>query len=149
MTLRFFRKKESAYTFPQKANEELAVTTLAAKQTDEDRRILTEAVVNAADLLGLSNHQLAGVIGVSDATISRMQRGAYQVSPGGKVGELSLLLVRMARSLGALCAGDEQVMRQWLRHPNRDLGCIPAERIQQVEGLVQVVEYLDAHRAVV
>ncbi|MBK5937564.1 MbcA/ParS/Xre antitoxin family protein [Halorhodospira halophila] len=124
------------------------MATQAPQEADPDRRVLTEAVTNAADLLGLSNRQLAEVIGVSASTVSRMQRGAYHLQPGTKAWELSLLLVRVARSLGAVCAGDERVMRQWMQHPNHDLGCVPSTRIQHVDGLVEVVDYLDAHRAV-
>jgi hypothetical protein len=125
------------------------MATPAPQQTESDRRILTEATVNAADLLGLTNARLAEVIGLSGSTVSRMKRGQYLLDPGGKEWELGLLLVRLYRSLGAICAGDEAVMRQWLENRNRDLRAVPAEAIRRVEGLVEVVDYLDAHRAVV
>ena len=125
------------------------MTAPAPQQTDQDRRILTEATVNAASMLGLTNSGLAEVIGVSGSTVSRMKRGEYLLAPGSKEWELSLLLVRLFRSLGAICAGDETVIRQWMGHTNRDLQGVPAEAIRKVDGLVAVVDYLDAHRAVV
>ncbi|KPV39986.1 hypothetical protein AN478_07320 [Thiohalorhabdus denitrificans] len=120
----------------------------APDQTEQDRRILTEATVNAATQLGLTNSRLAEVIGVSDSTVSRMKRGRYHLDPGAKEWELSLLLVRLFRSLGAICAGDGAVMRQWMASHNRDLRGVPEEAIRRVDGLVEVVDYLDAHRAV-
>jgi hypothetical protein len=36
--------------------------------------------------------------------------------------------------------------RQWLHADNVHLGGIPAERMRGVEGLVDVVQYLDAMR---
>lgn len=115
----------------------------------EDRRVLGTAVVAAAAALGLASGRLARVLGVSAATVSRLRRGSYQLNPAGKEWELALLLVRLHRSLDAICAGDEAVMRQWMDHPNRDLEAVPRERIETVAGLVATLDYLDAQRAVV
>jgi hypothetical protein len=37
-------------------------------------------------------------------------------------------------------------MRHWMHTPNRDIGGVPAEQLGTVQGLVAVVEYLDAMR---
>jgi hypothetical protein len=42
--------------------------------------------------------------------------------------------------------GDDDKARAWLTATNNHLGAIPAERIRTVEGLVDVVQYLDAMR---
>lgn len=115
----------------------------------EDRRVLGTAVVAAAEALGLTSGRLARVLGVSAATVSRLRRGSYRLNPAGKEWELALLLVRLHRSLDAICAGDEAVMHQWMDHPNRDLEAVPRERIETVAGLVATLDYLDAQRAVV
>ncbi|MFP4695580.1 antitoxin Xre/MbcA/ParS toxin-binding domain-containing protein [Thiohalospira sp.] len=121
----------------------------APNSTQEDRRVLTEAAVNTARQLGLSNAELAQVLGVSQSSTSRMRQGHYLLEPGSKSWEAALLLVRLYRSLGAILAGDETAMRQWLDNPNRDLGDAPRDLIRTTSGLVHVVDYLDAHRAVV
>lgn len=121
----------------------------AVDHDQDDRRILTEATVNAATMLGLTNARLAEVIGVSGSTVSRMKHGSYRLDPADKAWELSLLLVRLFRSLAAICASDETVMRQWMAHENQALQGIPSEQIRRVDGLVEVVDYLDAQRAVV
>lgn len=117
--------------------------------SEDDRRILTEATVNAAQRLGLTNTELARVIGASNSTVSRMRQGTYKLDPDTKAWEAGLLLVRLYRSLGANVGSDTRSIRQWLTNPNTDLGATPKDLIRGIQGLVQVVDYLDAHRAVV
>jgi len=108
--------------------------------------VLTKAVVRAAALLGLSQQQLAQVLGVSRPTVTRMGLGSYRLAPSQpKSWELGTLFVRMFRSLDAL-VGHEDAARGWLEGPNTDLGARPIELIASAEGLVRVVHYLDAHR---
>ena len=107
--------------------------------------VLARAVLSAAGRLGLRNRQLALILGASEASISRLQRGRG-IDPAGKEGELALLFVRLYRSLDALVGGDDGQARTWLHAPNVHLGGVPAERITRVEGLVDVVQYLDAMR---
>lgn len=107
--------------------------------------VLARAVLAAAGRLGLRNRQLALVLGASEASVSRLQRGRG-IEPGSKEGELALLFVRLYRSLDALVGGDDGRARTWLHAPNDHLGGVPAERITRVEGLVDVVQYLDAMR---
>jgi hypothetical protein len=112
-----------------------------------DAAVATKAVLRAAQRLGLSNKVLAGIIGVSEATVSRMGSGSYTLSPGEKPFELSLLFVRLFRSLDAIVDGDEAVAAAWLRAPNKALGQTPLALIQTVAGLVHVLGYLDTRRA--
>ena len=49
-------------------------------------------------------------------------------------------------SLDALVGGDDAKAREWLHAANDHLGGVPADRIRSVEGLVDVVQYLDAMR---
>jgi transcriptional regulator with XRE-family HTH domain len=109
--------------------------------------VLTTAALRAADRLGLSGRQLAEIVGVSEATVSRWKRGESLLEPGSKPFELAALLVRAFRSLDAITGGDEAVARRWLAAPNTALGARPVERMAQVQGLVDVAAYLDARRA--
>ncbi len=110
---------------------------------------LTKAVVRAAERLGLSGRGLAAVLGVSEATLSRMRRGDFALEPGSKPFELAVLFVRLFRSLDAVVGGDEAVARAWMVNPNLPLGAAPFEKIRTITGLVDVIAYLDARRAVV
>ena len=107
--------------------------------------VLTKAVLNAARLLGLRNRELALILGASEASVSRCSTGRL-IEPTSKEGELGLLFLRLFRSLDALVGGDEAKARAWLTAHNDHIGGVPAERIQRVEGLVDVVQYLDAMR---
>ena len=109
--------------------------------------VLTKAALRAADRLGLSGRQLAEIIGVSEATVSRWKRGDSLLEPGSKPFELAALLVRTFRSLDAITGGDEAVARRWLAAPNTALAARPVELMTQVQGLVDVTTYLDARRA--
>jgi len=119
-----------------------------AKATTEGP-ILTRAVLRAGSRLGLTNKTVARIIGVSEATISRMGRGNYVLARGDKPFELAVLLVRLFRALDAIVGGDEETARSWLQSENIALGAPPIEKIQTIPGLVDVIAYLDARRALV
>ncbi len=114
-----------------------------------DAAIAAKAAIRAADRLALSARTLAQVIGVSDATVSRLKGGAAELDPQGKPFELALLFVRLYRALDAITGGDDAVARAWVRAPNLALGAAPIDRIVTVTGLLDVVGYLDARRALV
>lgn len=114
---------------------------------EADAAIVTKAVLRAAARLGLPNRSLARVLGVSEATVSRMGGGTYRLKAGDKSFELALLFLRLFRSLDALAGGDEQVARAWLRNGNLALGGPPAALIESLAGMINVVGYLDAQRA--
>ena len=107
--------------------------------------VLAKATRAASDRLGLRSRQLARILGSSEASISRLQ-GQRGLDPASKEGELALLFLRLYRSLDALVGGDDARARAWLSAPNGHLGGVPAERMMTVEGLVDVVQYLDAMR---
>jgi hypothetical protein len=109
--------------------------------------VVAKAVRRAADRLELSNRVVAGVLGLSEASVSRLGAGAYQLDPAGKPFELAVLFLRLFRSLDGITGGDTLVAREWLRNENTALGAAPMALIGTVAGLVNVVAYLDARRA--
>jgi antitoxin Xre/MbcA/ParS-like protein len=111
--------------------------------------VLTKATLRAATQLGMTSKALATVIGVSEATVSRMRSGDYLLQRGQKSFELAVLFVRLYRSLDAIVGGDDSVGRLWLRNRNAALNAEPIALIQTVPGLMNVIQYLDARRAVV
>lgn len=115
------------------------------RQRPEPGAVLAKAALAAAERLGLRNRQLAAIVGSSEASVSRLRHGRG-LDPAGKEGELALLFLRLYRSLDALTGGDDAASRAWLHACNDHVGGVPAERIQTVEGLVDVVRYLDAMR---
>jgi hypothetical protein len=114
-----------------------------------DSALVTKAAIRAADRLRINSKVLAGVIGVSEATVSRMKNGKHALEAGSKPFQLAVLLVRLYRSLDALIGGDDVAASAWLSNTNTALGAAPIELIQSVSGLMNVIQYLDARRAVV
>lgn len=109
--------------------------------------VLSKAVVRAARLLELTQRDVAATLGMSEATASRFFAGRYLLDPvRAKEWELSLLFVRLYRSLDALW-GHEETARRWLASENVALAGVPRALVRSVEGLVRVVAYLDAARS--
>lgn len=115
-------------------------------EADERARVLTRALLSVAGLLELSQRELSAVLGASEASVSRMAKGARVLTVPGKEAELAALLVRLYRSLDSLVGGRSDQALAWFRAANHHLGGVPAERVRTVEGLVDVVHYLDAMR---
>jgi transcriptional regulator with XRE-family HTH domain len=121
--------------------------TVPAETPARKEAVLTTATLRAAKLLGLSDADMAQVIGVSGATVSRLRAGQRTISLKSKEAELALLLVRVYRSLDGILGEDREAMRAWFHGKNRHLGGIPAELVHRTDGLIHVLEYLDAMRA--
>jgi transcriptional regulator with XRE-family HTH domain len=125
------------------------VVALTGARSDPDRSaVLSKATVRSAERLGLTGQALSQVLGLSEATISRLRRGELALQEGSKPFELAALLVRVFRSLDAIAGGDERTMRAWIANHNSALGAAPSELIRTITGLTDVVAYLDARRAV-
>jgi uncharacterized protein (DUF2384 family) len=110
--------------------------------------VLSKAVARAAERLDVSRSLLARVLGVSPATITRLYKGNYLLEQERKEWEFALLFVRVFRSLDSIL-GDEGTARKWLNSENRGLNGRPIDLIRNTEGLVRVVQYLDASRGLV
>jgi len=109
--------------------------------------VLAKAVGRAAELLGLSGAAVARIVGLSEPTVSRVLNGERALDPSSKDGELSLLLVRVYRSLDPLVGMDDQKRIAWMRGHNKALGGIPSKLIERADGLVATLNYLDGMRA--
>jgi len=112
----------------------------------EPRRVLTGAVLRASALLEITQSGLAHILGLSPSTVSRMANGTYTLDDQKKEWELSALFVRLFRSLDAVIGSNDSAARAWLNGHNSTLTGRPIELIRSTEGLVRVVQYLDAAR---
>lgn len=123
----------------------MALAEAIAPQTE---KVVAKALLRAAGLLGVTAKELSPVIGLSEATLSRIRRdpdGGGRMA--GKPYELALLFIRLYRSLDAITGGDGAAARRWMRADNAALGGAPLDRIRKVDGLAHVLAYLDARRA--
>jgi hypothetical protein len=117
-----------------------------AAPTIEGSQILSKAVLKAASLLDLSHAKLARILGLSASTVSRMSGGHYALAQGRKEWELSVLFLRLFRSLDSITGGRENDARAWLHSKNAALTGVPADIMESIQGLIRVVDYLDAVR---
>jgi hypothetical protein len=123
-------------------------TTIQTVSTPQPAVVLTKAVTRAAERMDVSRSLLAKVLGVSPSTVTRLFSGEYQLDQKRKEWEFALLFVRAFRSLDSI-VGEEGTARKWLSSKNRSLNGRPVDLIGNTEGLVRVVQYLDASRGLV
>ena len=108
--------------------------------------VLTKATFKAAEKLGLTNSDLAAVIGISEASVSRSKADGRTIQPESKEGQLALMLIRVFRSLDPL-SGNEDQMQMWMTSYNKALVGVPKELIKKPDGLTRTLAYLDGMRA--
>jgi len=113
----------------------------ATASASDKAGILAEAFGNAGRHMGMSQSDLGKIIGKDRTAISR-----GRVDPNSKAGELALLFIRCYRALYALTGGNQKQMSHWMHTENHHTGSIPAEQVKSVQGLITVLEYLDAIR---
>ena len=113
---------------------------------EEQKKVLSKALIRMADYLALSRGELSRVIGVSESSLSRLYEGKRHIDPLSKEGELAALLLRLFRSLDTLFGGNQKQCQLWLRSQNDHLGSVPVQLIQTIQGLASSVSYLDAMR---
>ncbi len=110
--------------------------------------VLSKAAFRAAGLLRIRQSELAAIIGVSPAVVSRAAAGG-RLPATGKTLELATLFVRVFRSLAAIVGGEAAVAATWLRQANTALGGRPIDTLKTIAGLTATLAYLDARRALV
>ncbi len=122
----------------------LHVSTIAEKE------VLRKALNRVALNLDLSRQELAGIVGFSESTLSRIfnsnKTKQNYIEPSSKEGQLAILLLRLYRNLNVLFGGNEKQCQQWLRSENSYLDGVPVNLIQSIEGLILTIQYLDAIR---
>jgi transcriptional regulator with XRE-family HTH domain len=94
----------------------MGAQTLQRSSLPEETAVLNKAVTRAAGLLGLTQRQVAEILGLSGPTASRLFTGKYRLSPTrAKEWELAILFVRLFRSLDGAwrrAAGADQERRR-------------------------------------
>jgi hypothetical protein len=123
------------------------MTMTQAVDAKRAQGVLSKATWRAARHLGLSGAALSKVVGLSEATVSRLGRGEWDVMPQSKEGQLAALVVRLFRSLDAIVGNDATKVAAWMSSYNRALNGVPRDLIESPQGLVMTLQYVDAMRA--
>lgn len=105
--------------------------------------VLAEAVLKTADLLGLSQTQLAAVMGLDLASMNQIEFSAV-LEPASPQGEYGLLLIRLYQSLSTLTGGDSEWIDYFMNAFNNATDGVPIQQIQTREGLEKVLIVAEA-----
>ncbi len=108
--------------------------------------VLTKALGKATEYWALNNKQIAEIVGLSEASVSRLKHGRYALEHNSKPWQLCVLFLRAFRGLDAYMGGNVENEKRWLNANNTALGGVPIELMRNVEGLANVVQYLDTMR---
>lgn len=108
--------------------------------------VLRKALLRMAEHLAISRRELSLILGISEASLSRLYDGKRYIDPKSKEGELAAMLLRLFRSLDALFGGNQTQCQRWLRSENQHLAGTPIDLIQSIQGLMTTTSYLDAMR---
>lgn len=109
--------------------------------------VVNKAIVNAGRHLNLTQKELSQIVGSSPPQISRLfNAGTTCINQNTKEWECALLFLRLIRSLEAIVGEDPHQAHEWLYSYNHHLAAIPIEMIKNIQGLNEVVIYLDAMR---
>jgi hypothetical protein len=115
--------------------------------SDEEKRVLTKALIRLSEHLHLTRQELSAIIGPSEASLCRIfTKANYHLDPASKEGQLAILLLRLYRGLDALFGGNATQCEQWLRSDNLHLHEKPILLIRSIEGLIITIQYVDAMR---
>jgi hypothetical protein len=89
--------------------------------SSEAAAVLSKATQRAATFLGLSNAELAVVLGVSTSSVDRLVAGTRSIDPASKEGQLAAMLIRIFRSLDALLGDSLRILNGCVRTPQRSM----------------------------
>ena len=105
--------------------------------------VLAEAVLKTANLLGLSNTQLAAVMGLDLMSMNQIKFSAV-LEPTSSQGKTGLLLIRLYQGLSALTGGDSEWIDYFMNAFNTATNGVPTQQIQNRKGLEKVLTVVEA-----
>ena len=114
----------------------------------EATRVLSAAIIKAADLLDVGDATLAAALGLRAADVCRLRHRQLEVDIGSRAAEQGILFVRVFQSLDVVVGGDRVSARSWMRSENLALGDLPTTLLGSETGLRRLVEYLESRRSV-
>lgn len=117
-----------------------------SQPADAAEAVLSKAFRRAAESLSLSQREQGVMLGLSEASISRIHGAQRSLAPDSQEGQLALLFLRVYRSLSGMLGGDAAQMHSWFHGHNLHLLGTPAALVLSIEGLVTTAQYLDALR---
>jgi len=109
-------------------------------------RVVTKAVVKAAELLKLSEPEFAGLIGVSETTVAKLKAVESVIREKSAEQQLVVYLIGIFESLSALYGNNEDHMAEWLRAENKVFNKAPIREMATMSGMANTARHLDQYR---
>lgn len=106
--------------------------------------VLSKAMLNASEHLGLSHTELARLLGISDTTMSQLAAFECLLTPDSAEGQRALMLIQTFRALDALVGGETAARITWMNSYNESIGDIPKLAVQTLSGLELTLAYLNS-----
>lgn len=117
------------------------------QNTSQSQSVVSKAMLRAAEKLSVSNVELSQIVDISTPRLSKISHMEAEINSSKKEFELALFFIRIYRSLDAIVGGDDKIAAKWLRNHNTALKAVPIERMKKIDGLIDVLSYLDSRRA--
>jgi hypothetical protein len=108
-------------------------------ESAQDRTLLAQAAIPAANRIQLSEQELAMIIGGSDRNKDDLPLKGDQ-----SFSEKAALFLRINHSIDTLTRGDAATTISWLRSYNTSLTGCPIELMRSRSGLRDVLVYLES-----
>ena len=116
--------------------------SLEAPLTDEE--IFSRSLIGMSVFLGLQQQELAVVLGLSPAQVTRISSRRYVLSrQKAKEWEIACVFARLHDGLFARFDGSRVAALRWLNFYCAELGDRPIVLIQTFEGLLRCVDFIE------
>lgn len=122
-----------------------APLSASSSSASDECGVLTRATLKAATAWGVSRVELGSIIGLSAASIARLESGKRWLANGTKQFEFAALFVRSYVAVNMFCESSETLCRAWIRQSNIGLrGMVPLDLMKTVAGLVLVCDFTES-----
>ncbi|VXA86990.1 conserved hypothetical protein [Acinetobacter sp. 8I-beige] len=108
---------------------------------NERRKTLIKAVINAAEILELSDDEFFKILKIKKTSIALLNNLNYP-NPISFDEEIAILFVSIFNLLHKLSGGDVDTMCYFIRNLNGLIGDIPIKKIESTDGLAKVYNVL-------
>lgn len=107
--------------------------------------VLASTLKNLQAQFGWSQERMASTLFVHRNQLQKLYN--YGIDPSCVQGQIAVMLIRIFRGLVALIGNDCKNLCHWLNTKNKAFNDdTPQEKLSSLEGMVSVMQYLDAMR---
>ncbi|TCB75660.1 hypothetical protein [Acinetobacter sp. ANC 4177] len=114
---------------------------ISLDQQNDRRKTLTKAVINAAEILDVSDDEFFKILKIKKSSIVQLDNLNY-FNPISLDEEIAILFLSIFNLLHKLSGGDVDMMCYFMRSFNYLTGDIPIKQIESSAGLVKVYNVL-------